>query len=153
MKRHLIKSLIVPKILYCANLFIGMPIMQWNQLKVCFNACVRYVFNLSLRTSVSPYVQDVLGCSLKQLAEFRACIFIHQLIAKQTPSYLYVKLSFPRLQRHKMLSLPASYRSKQRQQSFFVTAPRLWNQLEPALRRIDALSTFKNEYLDGLMME
>lgn len=153
MKRHLVKSLIVPKILYCSQIFTGMPITQWNVLKVCFNACVRYVFNLSLRTSVSPYVQDVLGCSLKQLAEFRACIFIHQLIAKQTPSYLAEILFFPRFQRHKMLCLPLTTGQKSASNPFFVAAPRLWNQLEPNLRRIESLSTFRDEYLDGLMTE
>lgn len=153
LKEHLIKALIVPKLLYCSNVFLGMPMSEWNTMKVCFNACVRFIFNLSMRTSISPYVVEVLGCSLKQLAEFRACTFLHQMLATQSPSYLYENLIFPRFQRGRTLKLPTPYSSKERNNSFFVLVPRFWNDLKPHLRAISTLSSFKSEYLSELNID
>lgn len=151
MKEHLVKTLLVPKLLYCSNIFLGMSTADWNSMKVCFNACIRFVFNLTPRTHISPYVNEVLGCSLKQLAELRACTFLRQLIALKTPEYIFSKIIVPRFQRNGMLKLPLSYNSKERKNSFFVLAPRLWNDLDPHLRRCETLSTFKQEYLASLI--
>lgn len=144
LKTHLIKTLILPKLLYCSNVFIGMPGTLWEKLRVCFNACVRFIFNLSSRVSITPYVRLVLEGSLLDYASTHALACLKKLLLTQEPKYLFDKLVFPRLQRANQLSIPRNTHNL-RKASFFIAVPRMWNELQPETRRINSMQLFKSE--------
>ncbi|CRK89070.1 CLUMA_CG002697, isoform A [Clunio marinus] len=146
-KQHLIKSLVIPKFMYCSEIFMGCSRANWHTINVCFNSCIRYIHSLKKFDSVSKHVNELLGCSLENYMNYRVCLFIFNLMKKKTPHYLYEKLFFPRFRRSRMLSLPPTKSSKQHINSFFVRGPRLWNSLPSDLRIIDSLAIFKRECL------
>lgn len=145
-KFRLVQALLIPKLLYCSNVFIGCQRSSWDELNKVFNSCLRFIFNIRKSESVTCFKTSLLGCSLEHFFHFQACLFIHNILRKKSPSYLYDKLHFPRIQRSKLLNLPP-FKSKIRQDSFFVLGIRLWNSLSSNLRSIESTSVFRRECL------
>jgi hypothetical protein len=150
LKMHLVKTLIVSKILYCSSIYSGCSNESWQKLKICFNDCVRYIFQVPRNQSVSLLVKEVLGASLSQFLDYHSCIQVHKLISGNAPSYLIEKLRVPKLQRNNNLNLPLNYKSKQRQNAFFVRVIKLWNSLESSVKSERKLSIFKKKCLECL---
>ena len=88
MRAHLVKSLIVPKILYCASIYSGCSNSEWQKLKVCFNNCVRYIYNLTQRDSVSNEVIKILQGTLNQFLDFHSCIQFYKILSGNAPSFV-----------------------------------------------------------------
>lgn len=147
LKLKLIRALIVPKLLYCSNIYLGCSRELWRKLNVAFNACARYIFNIHKFDSISQQANEILKCPLEDFLKFRMCLFIFYLLRKMTPNYLYDKLIFPRFPRGKLLKLPPSLKTVQFTTSFFSLGPHLWNDLDSKVRQIESAVTFKAECL------
>lgn len=150
---RLIKTLIIPKFLYCSNIYMGCSRESWRKINIAFNACARYIFGLKKFQSVSAFTKNILGCSIESYIHFRSCIFMHNLLKTQSPEYLFQLLNFPSHPRGGVLRLPDSYRSKQVEQSFFVQGVRHWNSLSSDLRSINSLSAFRCECLNYFALQ
>lgn len=145
---RLVQALLIPKLTYCSNIYMGCSRASWDKIRLTFNACLRYIFNLKKFDSVSNYTNNVVGCNIENFLYFRSCLFLFKLIKTKNPLYLYSKLLFPRLQRNGLLNLPTLRKSKQRNMSFFVQGIRLWNSLNSDLRTIVSTQSFRRECLD-----
>jgi hypothetical protein len=146
-RNRLVQALLIPKFLYCSNIFMGCSRASWCKLKLAFNACIRYIFNLRKFDSVSSYKDSLLGCPIEGFMYFRSCIFLFNLLRDKTPEYLFEKLSFPRFPRHNMLNRPNSLRTTQLNTSFFAYGVHLWNSLSPNLRSTKSATTFRQKCL------
>lgn len=91
-KKLIFLSFIFPIFLYGDTIMYGMSAKNKNILQKCFNACIRYMFNLRKFDHVSPYADQVLDCSLLTYYRFRVCHFIYNLIKTKMPGYLFSKL-------------------------------------------------------------
>ena len=139
---HLVRSIIIPIFSYGANLFLACSRGLWSKINLCFNACVRYVFNLRKFDSVSSVKNLILGCDLETYLKFHSCLFIFKLLKNKYPKMLYDKISFPKFRRNNLLSVPSHF-NKIRERSFFVNS--MWNNLPDNVRKIEAFAKFKNE--------
>lgn len=147
-KKRLVQALLVPKFLYCCNIFVGCNRMLWAKLNLAFNACLRYIFGLRKFDSISSHENEIFGCSLENYMKFRSCLYIFNLLKTGKPGYLYEKLEIPRHQRNCLLKLPSNRSSSQRMASFFVHGIRLWNSLSNDLRNASSVMIFRHECLD-----
>lgn len=138
---HLVKSLIVPIIEYCSNIFAGCSCEQWDVLNRCYNACVRYAYGLRKFESLSTKCNEILGCNLKKFIQFRTTVFIHKLIKTQSPFEIFNKLKFMRSARHNQLIIPIN-KKKQRECSFLVNSVKNWNSLPDNIRDITDTNEF-----------
>ena len=144
---RLVKALIVPKFLYCAEIYVGCSRSMWDKLNLTFNSCLRYIFNVRKFTSVSLYLDKLFGCPLENYLQYRACVFLFNLLRTSEPNYLYSNINFPRHRRNGLLSLPAMRVSTQRNASFFVLGVRLWNYLNTDIRASISVAQFKERCL------
>lgn len=146
-RNRLVQALLIPKFLYCSNIFMGCSRSSWNKIKLAFNACIRYIFNRRKFESISSFKDSLLGCSIEGFMHYRSCIFLFNLLRDKTPEYLYEKLSFPRFPRYNMLNRPTSLRTIQLNTSFFAFGVHLWNSLSPNLRSIKSATVFRQKCL------
>lgn len=147
LRLKLVKTLVVPRITYCSNIFMGCSRKLWNQLNVSFNSCARYIYQTRSRDPVSKHAYDILNCTLEHYIQYQACLFIFNLMRTNCPSYLAEKLTQSRLPRGNTLQLPISktLRTDQFTSSFFVMGIRLWNELDSKLRKLEASSAFRQQ--------
>jgi hypothetical protein len=146
-RKRLVQVLLVPKLMYCSNIFMSCSREQWNQIDRCFNSCTRYVFGLKRFDSVRSHKNDILGCSIENFVLFRACLFMFSLINYKTPSYLYEKLCFPNRPRNGVLNPTVKSKNPNNHKSFFVYGIRLWNSLNSKLRSKVSFVAFRQECL------
>ena len=144
MRLHLVRSIIIPIFSYGANLFLACSRGLWNKINLCFNACIRYVFNLRKFDSISNFKNLVLGCDLETYLKFHSCLFVFKLLKNKYPKMLYDKISFPKFRRNNLLSVPSHF-NKLREISFFVNSIILWNNLPDNVRKIETFVKFKKE--------
>lgn len=150
LRLKLVKSLIIPKFLYCSYIYFSCSRKNWDKLKVSFNDCARYIFNLNRFDSVSEFSFRILNCDIENYLKFRACLFVFNLLKYQLPNYLFELLIFPRIQRNKLLNLPSKCNSLQYRNSFFVAGIKLWNSINVEIRRIESKEVFRRECLSFL---
>jgi hypothetical protein len=146
-KHRRVQALLLPKILYCSQIYMGVSRSSWDKLNVTFNNCVRYIFNLKSHDPISHKVKEFLGCTLENFIHLRARLFIFMLLRHKSPSYLFEKIVFPRHPRGRVLSFSGSSHTPQRRASFFIKGIHLWNSMSSEIRLLESAITFKKECL------
>lgn len=146
----LVKALLLPKLLYCSNIFMGCSKSAINKIAIVFNSCIRYIYRIRKFESVALHRNNLLGCSIEKFFQVRACIFMFKLLRVKSPTYLYENLVFPRYRRNNLLGFPAQQKSNQFRKSFFVLGVRFWNSLSSEIRNVESLPVFKAECLSYL---
>ena len=140
-KLKLVKSYIVPIILYGCELFSNMTSDSHKRLKVAFNSCTRFIFGKKRHERISQYSKQVLGCSIFTLIKYRTLLFLRNIVIDKEPEYLFCKLRFGRGSRTIPLIIPRhnySVCSKQ----FMIFSIQIWNQI-PLNIRYSSILTFK----------
>jgi Reverse transcriptase (RNA-dependent DNA polymerase)/Endonuclease-reverse transcriptase len=145
-RRRLVQALLVPKILYCSNIFMGCSKACWSRINLAFNSCLRYIFNLRKNQHVSAYKSKVLGCPINEYIQYRSCLFLFFLLRDKSPSYLYNELKFPKYPRARRIGV-LPYRTEVLKTSFFVLGCNLWNSLSNDVRMSISSSVFKQQCL------
>lgn len=146
-KKRLVEALLVPKFLYCSNIFMGCSRALWSLIKRTFNSCLRYIHNLRKFDSVSLHQDSLLGCPIENFIYYRACLFLFYLLRSGSPHYLYENLVIPRLPRNRSLRVPTARMAEQRKKSFFILGVQLWNSLDSEVRQTESAVAFKRECL------
>lgn len=143
-RKLLVKSLLIPKILYCSNIFMGCSRASWAKLNMLFNSCLRYAYGLRKFDSISSYTSLLLGCPLENFTQYRSCVFLFNLLRSKSPRYLYDQLFFPRFPRQRQMSFPLNRKCSQMATSFNVMGIHLWNSLSAEVRMADSATNFRH---------
>ena len=148
-KLRISKSLLVPIIEYASVVYAKLDSLALHKLLVAFNSIIRFIFGLQRFDHVSQYHQLVLGSSFQHFLDARCCIFLHKIINKKTPSYLYDKLNFAQSARTLNIITPlCTYLNSSR--LFYVYATRLWNSLPLPLKQVIGILEFKKTLINHL---
>lgn len=145
-RRSIFMSYIFPHFLYADVVMYGMSSRCKQMLKLCFNACIRYIYKLRKYNHVSEYVPLVLGCELDVYYEYRCCLFILKLIQNQQPVYLFEKLKFSSNFKHNLRLNIQSNNCLTLHRSLFVSGIKLWNTLPLSIKQQNS-KLFYNQYL------
>lgn len=148
-KMLLVKSLLLPILLYGCEVFCHVDYNTRRKLNVIYNSLARYIFKKRFIDHISSYSLQIMGLTFDNLIKFRTLILLHGIMQTQQPEYLYNRLSFASSQRTAILIRPR-FNCLQSERTFFVHATLLWNSLPIALRRTTNTSTFKNKLFKHL---
>ena len=129
---------------------VGSTTME--QLQVVFNDCIRFIFSLNRRESVSMHARDIFGCTLTNQRKFEECKFMYLLIHERSPSYLYEILSPSNSMRMMNYKFPMCH-SEVFQRSYFAHAVAVWNSLPDLIRRKPTPATFASACLEYFSKE
>lgn len=141
-KMLLVKTLLLPILLYGCEVFCKVDFNTNRKLNVIYNNFARYIFNIRYYDHISIYSKQIMGLSFGSLLQFRSLILLHEIMQSRQPEYLYNKLSFANSQRSVTLILPR-FNCLVSERSFFVHVTLLWNSLPATLRRIENTNKFK----------
>jgi len=76
----LAKSIIIPSLLYCVQIFEKCDSISRNKLTVTYNNIARFVFNTKPHDSISSYAKKIFGLDFSTLVEFRTPIPFHKIV-------------------------------------------------------------------------
>lgn len=139
----LVKSLLLPHFIYCdAVFFDGLTASDRKVLERAFNACLRFAFNLKKRQSVRGYEDKILGCGLMQYLSQHTLAFIHGLILRKAPGYLFSKVRMLRSSRTFGISVPLAV-TRRAHDSLFVSGVARYNLLPVRVKRAGTMDTFR----------
>lgn len=138
----LAKTYLLPTLLYGCELFASCETVSRRRLNVTFNAIARYVFGIKRNRSVSQYAKQIYNVTLDNLLKCRTLIFLHKIIYKRQPPYLYRKITFSRSNRGNKIN-SFKYSRAISEQHFFINSIRIWSQLPPQIQTINNASQFK----------
>lgn len=147
-KIKLFKSLLQPHLSYGIELIINASAASLDRLRVCFNHCVRWVFNLSRYSRVTHLHRQLLGCSFYNYFKLRWLTTLYRII-HEGPQYLSDKLqSFRSIRvRHFVLN---QHSTSFYGNTFFVRAIILWNQLPNELKSVSTVARFRRNCMTWL---
>lgn len=152
LRHRLFMSYVMPHIMYCDVVMYGMFEYSLNKLKLLFNAGVRYIFSLRKYDHISQFSKSILGCDLDTFFEFRTCSYIHKILTRKYPPYLYNKIELNHSIRTGHIKLPNNkYRIFN--SSFFVQGMSKYNQLPHSIRSSTSPSRFVECYRRHFVFE
>lgn len=124
---QLVKSLLLPHFSYCDVVFFdGLRASDRKSLERAFNACLRFAFGLKKRQSVRGCEVSFMGCGLMQYLNYHTLTFIHSLILRKSPDYLFSKVQRCRSNRTFSVSVPYTATTRAHD-SFFVSGVARYN--------------------------
>lgn len=145
----LVKTYLMPTLLYGCELFASCDSLSKNKLNVLFNNIVRYVYALrrydpssSTTISISPFSTQIYGIPFGDMLKSRVLCFLHKIIYTQEPDHLFNRLRFSRSNRGKMINT-IQHRSLMSEWQFYVYAVRLWNSLPHKTQLISNAKIFQ----------
>lgn len=151
MRRNLVLCLLLPHFLYGDVIFGNCSANCFRILQVCFNTCLRFVYGLRRRDSVSHLSKNLIGGTLLNLYDCRLVTMVYRIITTRVPGYLYSDLRFSRSLRNRNLMVP-SHESVFMARSFAVRSVRIWNALPISVRLAGSVDVFKVKSLENIKM-
>jgi Reverse transcriptase (RNA-dependent DNA polymerase) len=154
-KKRLVQSLVFPYFDYCDLIFYEMGGGLEAKLEVAQNNCVRFIYGLRRNISISPYRLRLGFLKPRLRRKMRMLVFLYKLFGSETPAYLRNILEFfesghNTRYRFCNLRIPVCHSSYFRA-SFHLAASKVWNSLDPPLRRSETVMQFKSRLMDLLL--
>ena len=149
-KIKLVHTLLMPHFIYGNPIFSKMNVDTERRLQVCFNSCIRFIYNLRRFDHVSQFQRSIFGLSLSMFYQFQLLLFLFKLIKFQEPQYLFDSLVFSRSARTHNIIIPV-HRTNSMGHSFAVRGARLWNDLPHNLKNITSFNEFKRRCKEHLV--
>ena len=137
----LAKTLLVPLLLFCCEVFSNCDSEHKRKLNVAFNSITRYVYGLRRYDHISSFSKSIYGMSLDNLFKLRTLTMLHNIIQSHQPEYLYNKINFTRSERSCDI-IPVRYTFLVSERQFYVHSIRLWNSLPRSVKIISSPTMF-----------
>lgn len=148
-KLKLFKALILPHFVYGDFIYSNALISSVDKLRIAFNACVRYVFNLTRYSRVSHLHKELIGCSFSNFYKYISCVTIFKIMKMRKPDYLFEKLHPLRSDRNRNFLIP-QHQTTYYSQSLFTRGVVNWNQLRLTIKSNLSMSTFKRDLIQHM---
>ena len=88
MKLTLVNSSILSRLDYCNVLLTNSSTALIKKLQKVLNACARFIFNLPMSRSATPYLKKCHILPIKQRIKYKSCVLMYQIINNLAPDYL-----------------------------------------------------------------
>jgi hypothetical protein len=155
-KKKLIQSLVFPYFDYGDLVFFHMKGVLEAKLEVAQNNCIRFIFNLRRFDSISTYRTRLGFLKPKLRRKMRMSVLLYKIFGSEAPAYLrniLVLLDSVHDTRNRLCSLRVPIcHSNFFMASFRLAAAKIWNSLDPPLKRAPSLMAFRRG-LFGFVMQ
>lgn len=139
----LVQSVIMPIFTYCDIVYFpGLSAAQKERLHRCFKASLRFVYNLSRRTSTVPVRNTVVGQDLPDNYHHRICCFFRQVWFNTVPEYIQQHLPRSQMDRTRNFAMPVNTTTSRKSLLNYGVA--VWNRLPIDIKMKPSVSTFKS---------
>ena len=132
------------------SLFIGLPECTLKHLQLIQNTAARVITRRRKYDHITPVLKSLHWLPIRYRVQFKVLVITFKVIHGNAPEYLR-ELIQPkkngrqlRSSNENLLHIPRTKNVTHGDSCFQVAAPRLWNNLPCALRRVNSLDTFKN---------
>jgi hypothetical protein len=154
-KKKLIQSLVFPYFDYGDLVFFDMKRTLEAKLEVAQNNCIRFIYSLRRSDSISSYRMRLGFLKPQSRRRLRMSVFLYKLFGSSVPPYLrnilvFLNSGHDTRYRFCNLRVPLCH-SSYFKASFHLAASKVWNSLDPPLRRTETLPLFKRVLLDLLL--
>lgn len=143
-RKMIAKSIIMPHLLYGAEIYCNSDSIISRRLNVVFNNITRYVYGLRKYDRVSTYSFELYGMSFDNLLKFRTLIMLHKIVNNRQPLHLFQRLNFTQSARNNMI-IPIRHNFLLSERQFFINSVSLWNSLPVRIQRMSNINNFKKE--------
>ncbi len=148
-KLKLCDSLILSNFNYCDILFGNINVSFQNKIQKMQNSCLRFCFSLKKHDHITSYLKLSNWLNMHNRRISHSLIMIYKIIHNLAPSYLAEIINRSHIEHrfqtrsHDFLPIPHYHRSI-KQQSFFVKAISIYNQLPVHIKTSPSVSAFKH---------
>lgn len=136
----LVRTLLIPHLLYCDLLFASSTAVSLRRLLVAFNSCIRYVHNLRRFDHISSFAKSLLNCTLLDYYSYRYATFIKKLLVFNCPSYLSENITLGRHVRTNNILVP---RHNFQGKSVLIYATGTWNSIPYSIKILEGFEPFR----------
>lgn len=150
----LVHAFVCSRLDFCNSSFCGSSVAVLDRMQSILNAAARLVLGLRKFDHISVAMRDTLHwLPVRQRIDFKVCLLVRNCLNGAAPPYLSefcVPVSTVGYRQHLRsaahgdLKLPKVHRERYGRRGFYISGPRLWNQLPRDIRQQAAnLTTFK----------
>ena len=143
---QLVCSLVLSRLDYANSLLFGISAELLNKLQRVQNSAAKFVTGASYRDHVTPHLIALHWLPIKQRIEYKIALLVFRCRHGLAPTHLADLLSEKRkgLRSDGDLNIPVSHLVTFGDRAFSIAAPKIWNNLPPALKTCDDLVTFRS---------
>ena len=157
LSRHALITLIralVSKADYCNSVLAGVSGYLMDRLQSVLNAAARLIFSAQRSDSITPLLRELHWLRVPERIQFRLCVLVYRCLDGSALLYLSegIRRTTDNSARLRLrsadtttLHVPSSRHSTLGDRSFFIAAPRAWNELPPTFRSVTSLTIFRRE--------
>uniref|UniRef100_A0A3B3C1K9 Reverse transcriptase domain-containing protein n=1 Tax=Oryzias melastigma TaxID=30732 RepID=A0A3B3C1K9_ORYME len=144
-------AFVLSRLYYCSSLYAGLPKASVARLQLVQNAAARFICGAKKFDHITPILASLNWLPVQYLIFIKILVFTFKSLAGTAPPYLsslvlkYSPTKSLRSADQCTLLVPRTKRKFRGDRAFSVLAPKLWNQLPPAIREITLLECFKKE--------
>lgn len=148
-KMDLVKSLLVPHLIYFDVIVGELDSRNFSTLERAFNSMVRFVYGLRKYDHISHVSKNIFGVGLREYLQCRRLMFMYNVIKTKKPPYLFEELTFLQSRRLRLNMVIPDFQYDQHQKSFFVFDTIKWNELSSDIKKSTSINVFKDKLLSN----
>lgn len=147
-KHRIAHALLMSNMLYCAEVFTGSTAGEIRKYKLLLHKIVRFVYSVRIRTPISNYVVNFLGCDFNRFLHIRILLHFYKIMKSNCPEYLRCQFLFSHSVRNPQILYPRISTSLH-ELSFHVRVARIWNSLPRELKSfVFSVDVFRSKLLE-----
>ena len=149
--KAIIHAFVTSKIDYCNCLLFGFPDYLLQRLQRILNCAARVVYQSNKYDHITPLLMELHWLPVEQRIKFKILLITYKALNGQAPTYITDLLSYYRPARplrsstQNLLRNPRYNLKNYGGRSFAVAAPRLWNALPLAVKKLNSVDIFKRQ--------